>query len=130
MTTATAEKTTPKNGTQKKVETPAKKSATTAVMTTSSEMQKELTIAETLEKVNHLKMLLDRREALATKRTELRKFKFGEDESSSVLTLIDQTNNEFKTANSNLIELLTKHLEELITVKIDECTDEILNYEF
>lgn len=129
MTTTTTPKT-QENGAKKKVETPTKKPATNAVMTTTSEMQKELTIAETLEKVNHLKMLLDRREALATKRTELRKFKFGEDENSSVLTLIDQTNNEFKTANSNLIELLTKYLEELISIKIDECTDEILNYEF
>lgn len=129
MTTATAEKP-PQNGARKKTEPPIKKPANTAVMTTTSEMQKELTIAETLEKVNHLKMLLDHREALATKRTELRKFKFGEDENSSVLTLIDQSGNEFKTANSNLIELLTKHLEELITEKIESVTDEILSYEF
>ena len=129
MTTTTAEKTLA-NGTQKKPTTAPKKPTNPAVVTATTEMQKELTIAETLEKVNHLKMLLDHREALATKRTELRKFKFGEDENSSVLTLIDQNGNEFKTANSNLIELLTKHLEALITEKINLVTDQILAYEF
>lgn len=129
MTTASAEKTLPKNGASKKDPIPPKNQNAVTV-TASTEMQREITIAETLEKVNHLKQLLDRREALATKRTELRKFKFGEDENSSVLTLIDQNENEFKTANSNLIELLMNHLEELITDKINDCTDEILSYEF
>ncbi|MCB0738599.1 MAG: hypothetical protein KDC92_13875 [Bacteroidetes bacterium] len=39
-------------------------------------------------------------------RADLRKFKFGKEESSVVLTLIDQNNNEFRTSNSNLIEQL------------------------
>ena len=63
-------------------------------------------------------------------RADLRKFKFGKEESSVVLTLIDQNNNEFRTSNSNLIERLVNRLEELFTEKIDEFSDEIIDFEF
>ena len=61
---------------------------------------------------------------------DLRKFKFGKEESSVVLTLIDQNNNEFRTSNSNLIERLVNRLEELFSEKISEFTDEIIDFEF
>ena len=62
--------------------------------------------------------------------TDLRKFKFGKEESSVVLTLIDQNNNEFRTSNSNLIERLANRLSALFTEKISEFTDEIIDFEF
>ena len=62
--------------------------------------------------------------------TDLRKFKFGKEESSVVLTLIDQNNNEFRTSNSNLIERLVNRLSALFTEKIDEFSDEIIDFEF
>ena len=62
--------------------------------------------------------------------TDLRKFKFGKEESSVVLTLIDQNNNEFRTSNSNLIERLVKRLSALFSEKIDEFSDEIIDFEF
>ena len=58
-------------------------------------------------------------------RADLRKFKFGKEESSVVLTLIDQNNNEFRTSNSNLIERLVNRLSALFTEKIDEFSDEM-----
>ena len=61
---------------------------------------------------------------------DLRKFKFGKEESSVVLTLIDQNNNEFRTSNSNLIERLVNRLSALFTEKIDEFSDEIIDFEF
>ena len=119
-----------KNGAASK-QAPEKKGENSALaLATSTEMQRELTIAETLEKVNHLKQLLDRREALAQKRSELRKFKFGKEESSAVLTLVDQNENQFQTSNSNLIEMLVTRLEELFSEKINEFTDEIIDFEF
>ena len=63
-------------------------------------------------------------------RADLRKFKFGKEESSVVLTLIDQNNNEFRTSNSNLIERLVNRLEELFSEKISEFSDEIIDFEF
>ncbi|MCB0739289.1 MAG: hypothetical protein KDC92_17400, partial [Bacteroidetes bacterium] len=45
-------------------------------------------------------------------------------------TLIDQNNNEFRTSNSNLIERLVNRLSALFTEKIDEFSDEIIDFEF
>ncbi|MCB0738291.1 MAG: hypothetical protein KDC92_12310 [Bacteroidetes bacterium] len=77
-----------------------------------------------------MKQLLDHRENLAQKRADLRKFKFGKEESSVVLTLIDQNNNEFRTSSSNLIERLVHRSSALFSEKINEFTDEIIDFEF
>lgn len=131
MTTATTQS--PKNGTARKA--PAKTQnkpdeQNMAALATTPEMARELRVAETAEKVTHLKHLLDMRTGLIEKRSALRWFKPGADDSYPTLILCDREGNEFKTSNASLIAKMTEQLEKLFTSKIDEISEQLLAFKF
>ncbi|MEH6703479.1 MAG: hypothetical protein V7691_01675 [Galbibacter orientalis] len=70
----------------------------------------EISLDERIQKFEKLRGLATQRERLAETLTELTKFNYNQEGSSSVF-IRDSRHLEFKTTNSNLIKLVTSHLQ-------------------
>lgn len=75
-----------------------------------------------------LRGLANQRERLTQTLTELTKFNYNQDDSSS-FHIRDSKNLEFKTTNTNLIKLVTEHLQLTLEARKNQIEQEILAFE-
>lgn len=88
----------------------------------------KFSLQERIERVKLLDGLANKRVRVVDTLSDLRKFQFSSDESCS-LSLEDSSGKEFNTSNSNLIGMLTEHLENLLQDKVKELDAQILEFE-
>ena len=131
MSTKTKEIKASQNGAAKK-ETPKKVNNNGA--SSESELKqvivepKPVDINDRVQKIKEIKGLTEKRERTLEILNELREFRFSSDDSSE-LVINDAEGRGFKTLNSNLIEMLTSHLESLLTAKGKELEEQIISFE-
>ncbi len=83
---------------------------------------------ERIQKFEKLRGLATQRERLTQTLSELTKFNYNQDGSSSFY-LRDSHNLEFKTTNSNLIKLVTSHLQSTLEQRKSEIEQKIVQFE-
>jgi hypothetical protein len=81
-----------------------------------------------IQKFEKLRGLTTQRERLTETLNELTKFNYNQDGSSSFY-IRDSRNLEFKTTNSNLIKLVTTHLESTLEQRKSEIEEQIVQFE-
>lgn len=81
-----------------------------------------------IQKFEKLRGLATQRERLTQTLNELTKFNYNQDDSSSFY-LRDSRNLEFKTTNTNLIKLVTSHLQSTLEQRKAEIEQEIVQFE-
>jgi len=127
------------NGTAKKENATAKKEVQDkltkeaidkTVLTEKAVITKKPTINldERIQKFEKLRGLATQRERLTQTLNELTKFNYNQDDSSSFY-LRDSRNLEFKTTNTNLIKLVTSHLQSTLEQRKSEIEQQIVQFE-
>ncbi len=81
-----------------------------------------------IQKFEKLRGLATQRERLTQTLNELTKFNYNRDDSSSFY-LRDSHNLEFKTTNTNLIKLVTSHLQSTLEERKSEIEQQIVQFE-
>ncbi len=81
-----------------------------------------------IQKFEKLRGLATQRERLTQTLSELTKFNYNQDDSSSFY-LRDSRNLEFKTTNTNLIKLVTSHLQSTLEQRKSEIEEQIVQFE-
>lgn len=81
-----------------------------------------------IQKFEKLRGLATQRERLTQTLNELTKFNYNQDDSSSFY-LRDSRNLEFKTTNTNLIKLVTTHLQSTLEQRKSEIEEQIVQFE-
>ncbi len=81
-----------------------------------------------IQKFEKLRGLATQRERLTETLNELTKFNYNQDGSSSFY-IRDSRNLEFKTTNSNLIKLVTTHLQSTLEQRKSEIEEQIVQFE-
>lgn len=89
---------------------------------------KPVNLDDRIEKFEKLKGLTTNRERLVQTLSELNKFKHNQGDSSS-FHLKDSHGLEFKTSNTNLVELVTSQLQTTLQERKSEIEDEIIKFE-
>jgi hypothetical protein len=112
-------KTTPVNGTSAK----AKEDSVKAVPVLAP-----VSLDERIQNFEKLRGLANNREQLVSKLNELTKFNYNHD-GSSQFTLRDSTGLEFKTTNTNFINLVTRQLQQTLEQRKQEIETQILEFE-
>ncbi len=87
-----------------------------------------INLGERIQKFEKLRGLATQRERLTQTLNELTKFNYNQDDSSSFY-LRDSRNLEFKTTNTNLIKLVTTHLQSTLEVRKVEIENKIIAFE-
>jgi len=97
--------------------------------------EKKVTVEKTvinlddrIQKFEKLRGLANQRERLTETLNELTKFNYNQDDSSS-FHLRDSRNLEFKTTNTNLIKLVTTHLQSTLEQRKSEIEEHIVQFE-
>ena len=85
-------------------------------------------IDDRIQRFEKLKGLATQRERLSDTLSELIKFNYNQDDSGSFY-LRDSRNLEFKTTNTNLIKLVTSHLQTTLEDKKMEIEKQIIEFE-
>lgn len=88
----------------------------------------EISLDERIQKFEKLRGLATQRERLSETLTELTKFNYNQDGSSSFF-IRDSRHLEFKTTNSNLIKLVTSHLQSTLEQRKAEIEQQIVQFE-
>ncbi len=88
----------------------------------------EISLDDRIQKFEKLRGLATQRERLTQTLTELTKFNYNQDGSSSFF-IRDSRNLEFKTTNSNLIKLVTSHLQATLEQRKSEIEQQIVQFE-
>ncbi|MEX0360744.1 MAG: hypothetical protein AB3N10_07105 [Allomuricauda sp.] len=100
--------------------------------TTSNEkkaaIEPPVNLDDRIQKFEKLRGLATQRERLTQTLNELTKFNYNQDGSSSFY-LRDAHNLEFKTTNSNLIKLVTSHLQSTLEQRKSEIEREIVQFQ-
>ncbi|MEM6721367.1 MAG: hypothetical protein AAF611_18715 [Bacteroidota bacterium] len=123
-TTATTVKTTEKpKANQSKPSSVTKKLAQEAVTNT-----KPVSLDDRINNFQKLRGLANQRERLMITLTNLTKFKYNNSE-SCVFLIRDENGEEFKTSNTNLIKLVTNHLQDTLLVRKNQIEEDILKFE-
>ncbi|MDE1207659.1 hypothetical protein [Tenacibaculum larymnensis] len=81
-----------------------------------------------IQKFEKLRGLANQRERLTETLNELTKFNYNQDGSNSFY-IRDSRNLEFKTTNSNLIKLVTNHLQSTLEQRKSEIEEQIVQFE-
>ena len=81
-----------------------------------------------IQKFEKLRGLATQHERLTQTLNELTKFNYNQDDSSSFY-LRDSRNLEFKTTNTNLIKLVTTHLQSTLEQRKSEIEEQIVQFE-
>ncbi len=84
---------------------------------------------ERLIRFEELKGLNSKRDYVTRTLTEVQKFNFGTNGSSSLI-LQDETGHQFSTSNTNLITMLAENLQERLESKKKELEEKIMTFEF
>ena len=87
-----------------------------------------INLDDRIQKFEKLRGLATQRERLAETLSELTKFNYNQDDSSSFY-LRDSRNLEFKTTNTNLIKLITSHLQSTLEQRKSEIETQIVEFE-
>jgi hypothetical protein len=87
-----------------------------------------ISLDERVQKFEKLRGLATQRERLTETLNELTKFNYNQDGSSS-FHIRDSRHLEFKTTNSNLIKLVTTHLQSTLEQRKAEIEQEIVQFE-
>lgn len=87
-----------------------------------------INLDERIQKFEKLRGLATQRERLTETLNELTKFNYNQDDSSS-FHLRDSRNLEFKTTNTNLIKLVTTHLQSTLEQRKSEIEEQIVKFE-
>lgn len=88
----------------------------------------KINLDERIQKFEKLRGLATQRERLTETLSELTKFNYNQDGSAS-FHIRDSHNLEFKTTNSNLIKLVTTHLQSTLEHRKSEIEKEIVQFE-
>lgn len=88
----------------------------------------EINLDDRIQKFEKLRGLATQRERLSETLTELTKFNYNQDGSSSFF-IRDSRHLEFKTTNSNLIKLVTSHLQSTLEQRKTEIEQQIVQFE-
>ncbi|MBO0356171.1 MULTISPECIES: hypothetical protein [Flagellimonas] len=87
-----------------------------------------INLDDRIQKFEKLRGLATQRERLTETLNELTKFNYNQDGSSSFY-IRDSRNLEFKTTNSNLIKLVTTHLQSTLEQRKSEIEQQIVQFE-
>ncbi len=87
-----------------------------------------INLDDRIQKFEKLRGLATQRERLTETLSELTKFNYNQDGSSS-FHIRDSRNLEFKTTNTNLIKLVTTHLQSTLEERKSEIEDQIVKFE-
>lgn len=87
-----------------------------------------INLDDRIQKFEKLRGLATQRERLTETLTELTKFNYNQDGSSS-FHIRDSRHLEFKTTNSNLIKLVTTHLQSTLESRKSEIEQQIVQFE-
>ena len=87
-----------------------------------------INLADRIQKFEKLRGLATQRERLNETLNELTKFNYNQGDSSSFY-IRDSHNLEFKTTNTNLIKLVTTHLQSTLEIRKQEIENAILQFE-
>lgn len=87
-----------------------------------------INLDDRIQKFEKLRGLATQRERLTETLSELTKFNYNQDGSSSFY-IRDSRNLEFKTTNTNLITLVTKHLQSTLEQRKSEIEEQIVKFE-
>ncbi len=87
-----------------------------------------INLDDRIQKFEKLRGLATQRERLTQTLSELTKFNYNQDDSSSFY-LRDSRNLEFKTTNTNLIKLVTSHLQSTLEQRKSEIEEQIMRFE-
>ncbi|AXG70596.1 hypothetical protein KORDIASMS9_02836 [Kordia sp. SMS9] len=134
MATATVKQ----NGTAKKtqstvaVKTSEKAKATSATKKLVQEVippvTKPISLHDRMNNFEKLNGLANQRTRLMTTLTSLTKFKYNNGD-SCVFLIRDENGEEFKTTNTNLIQLVTNHLQDTLLHRKEEIEKKIVQFE-
>ncbi|WP_417784552.1 hypothetical protein [Tenacibaculum sp.] len=127
------------NGTAKKVNATVKKGVqkklTEQAIGKITVTEKKVTVEkpvinldDRIQKFEKLRGLATQRERLTETLTELTKFNYNQDGSSSFF-IRDSRHLEFKTTNSNFIKLVTSHLQSTLEQRKSEIEEQIVEFE-
>jgi hypothetical protein len=125
--TAKKENGTVKKEVQKKLTEQAIGKTTVLVKTVVTE-KPLINLDDRIQKFEKLRGLATQRERLTQTLNELTKFNYNQDDSSSFY-LRDSRNLEFKTTNTNLIKLVTTHLQTTLEQRKSEIEEQIVQFE-
>ena len=121
-----SETTTVKKAVQKKLADQA--TGKTATPSTKTPVKSNVNLDERISRFEKLRGLANQRERLNSTLSELTRFNYNQDGSSSFF-LRDSGGLEFKTTNSNLIKLVTSHLQHTLEVRKTELEKELIEFE-
>ena len=82
--------------------------------------KKELTLDQKIEKVENLKILIEKREKLEESRKKLSSFVIGSHQFSEKIVLSDDRGNSFNTSNSEVFAKVVSTINETLITKISE----------
>ena len=85
-------------------------------------------LVDRMQKFEKLRGLATQRERLVQTLNELTKFNYNQGDSSSFY-IRDSHNLEFKTTNTNLIKLVTTHLQSTLEIRKQEIENQIIQFE-
>ncbi|MGG8497915.1 hypothetical protein ACQY1Q_16000 [Tenacibaculum sp. TC6] len=87
-----------------------------------------INLDDRMQKFEQLKGLAHQRERLSTTLTELNRFKYNQSDSASFY-MKDSQGLEFKTTNTNLIQLVTNHLKATLEHRKAELEKQLIEFE-
>ncbi|MEE9361446.1 MAG: hypothetical protein V3U92_02475 [Cellulophaga sp.] len=87
-----------------------------------------INLVDRIQKFEKLRGLATQRERLNETLNELTKFNYNQGDSASFY-IRDSHNLEFKTTNTNLIKLVTTHLQSTLEVRKQEIENQIIQFE-
>ena len=90
---------------------------------------KPVNIEDRIKRINRLMDLGRQRESLLARKSQIEEFYFGSDKLKDRLSIIDSRGKTFETSNSNLIEMISEHLKMLVTEKIEQVEQLIIEAE-
>ena len=85
----------------------------------------ELTLEQKIEKVETLKMLIEKREILEDSRKKLNSFVIGSPQFGESIKLTDENGNSFQTSNTEVLTKVIATIKETLIEKIAEIEKEI-----
>ena len=106
---------------------------TSSVITSKEETQKvvvpapipELTLEQKIEKVENLKLLIEKREILEDSRKKLNSFVIGSPQFGENIKLTDEHGNTFQTSNTEVLTKVITTIKDTLVEKIKEIETEI-----
>jgi hypothetical protein len=126
--TAKKETTVVKKQVQKKLAKEATGQKPTPVKETPKIETPIINLDEKINRFEKLRGLANNRELVARKLTEMSKFNYNND-GSSTFYVRDASGNEFKTTNSNLIKMVTSQLQGILQQKKQDIEQQIIVFE-